>query len=85
LTPPAVLRANASHEKPHGGAHNKEENMRLISKADLQRRTNRELAGLKEEFRKEIGNCEQQRRKAHAAQANIRTVQAQRRIMRPNL
>ena len=59
--------------------------MRLISKADLYRRTNRELAGMKEEIRKELGNCDQHRRTAHAALANIRTVQGQRKIMRPNL
>jgi len=59
--------------------------MRLISKADLYRRTNRELAGMKDEIRKEIGNCEQQRRKGHAALQNIRTVQGQRRLLRPNL
>lgn len=59
--------------------------MKLISKADLLRRTNRELAGLKEEIRKDIGNCEQQRRKGYAAQADIRTVQGMRRQLRPNL
>ena len=59
--------------------------MKMISKADLYRRTNRELAGLKEEFRREAGNCEQKRRKAYAALQDIRTVQGERRIMRPNL
>ena len=59
--------------------------MKLISKADLHRRTNRELAGLKEEFRKEAGDFEQMRRKAHTALQDIRTVQGQRRILRPNL
>jgi hypothetical protein len=62
-----------------------EENMRLISKADLYRRTNRELDGMKEEIRREIACCDQERRKAYAALADIRTVQGQRRIMRPNL
>jgi hypothetical protein len=58
--------------------------MKLISKADLYKKTDRELAGLREEFRKSIGTCEQQRRKGYAAQADIRTVQGQRRILRPN-
>jgi hypothetical protein len=51
----------------------------------LHKKTDRELAGLQEEFRKSIGNCEQQRRKGYAAQSDIRTVQGQRRILRPNL
>ena len=59
--------------------------MKLISKADLYKKNDRELAGLKEEFRKSLGHCEQQRRKAYAAQADIKTVQGQRRILRPNL
>ena len=59
--------------------------MRLISKADLSKKTDRELAGLKEEFRRRAGNCEQQRRANYAAIADIRTVQGQRRIVRPNL
>jgi hypothetical protein len=63
----------------------REENMRLINKADLYRRTNREIAGMKEEIRKEIGNCDRQRRKAYSALADIRTVQGSRKILRPNL
>jgi hypothetical protein len=59
--------------------------MKLISKADLHKKTDRELAGLKEEFRKALAHCEQQRRKGYAAQSDIRTVQGQRRILRPNL
>jgi hypothetical protein len=59
--------------------------MKPINKADLYKKTDRELAGLTEEFRKSLGHCEQQRRKAYAAQADIRTVKAQRRILRPNL
>jgi hypothetical protein len=53
--------------------------MKLPSKTDLQKRTNRELAGMKNEIRKEIGNCEQQRRKGYSALEEIRKVQAQRR------
>ena len=62
----------------------KEETMKLISKADLYNRTNRELEGLKEEFRKVAGSCEQTRREAYAAIEDILTVQAQRRTTRPN-
>ncbi len=58
--------------------------MKLISKADLYNRTNRELEGLKEEFRKVEGNGEQTRREAYAAIQDIRTVQGQRRTTRTN-
>jgi hypothetical protein len=67
------------------GPQHREENMRLISKADLLRRTFREVAGMKEEIRKEIAVCDRRRRTAYAALADIRTVQGQRRITRPNL
>ena len=59
--------------------------MRLINKADLFRRTFREVAGMQDEIKKEIATCDRQRRKAYAALADIRTVQGQRKIMRPNL
>ena len=59
--------------------------MKPINKADLYKKTDRELAGLAEEFRKSLGHCEQQRRKDYAAQADIKTVRGQRRILRPNL
>jgi hypothetical protein len=59
--------------------------MKLTIKANLQFRTNRELEGMKEEIRKDLGCCEERRRKNHAALGDIRRVQAQRRIMRPNL
>jgi hypothetical protein len=59
--------------------------MRLIIKADLQARTNRELDGMKEEIRKDLGCIEQRRRQDYAALADIRRVQRQRKIMRPNL
>jgi hypothetical protein len=62
----------------------KEETMKLISKADLYRGTNCELEGLKEEFRKVAGNCEQTCREAYAAIQEIGTVQGHRRITRPN-
>jgi hypothetical protein len=59
--------------------------MRLTSRADLLKRTFREVAGMKEEIRKEIAVCDRQRRKGYAALADIRTVQGQRTITRPNL
>jgi len=59
--------------------------MRLMARADLNRKTDRELAGLKEEFRKRVGNCEQQLRRGYAALSDIRTVQGQRRSLRPNV
>jgi ABC-type Zn uptake system ZnuABC Zn-binding protein ZnuA len=62
----------------------KEETMKVISKADLYDRTNHELDGLKEEFRKVADNCEQTRREAYAAIQDVLTVQGQRRITRPN-
>lgn len=59
--------------------------MRLISKTEMQKKTDRELSGLKEELRKGVGNCDQQRRRGQAALADVRAVQGQRRILRPNL
>lgn len=50
----------------------------LISKADLYRRTPREVAGMKDEFKKEIAVCDRKRRTAYVALADIRTVQGQR-------
>ena len=54
--------------------------MRLPSRADLQKRSNRELAGMKEEILKGIAACEKQRREGYSALEDIRRVQAQRRI-----
>ena len=68
-----------------GSSNSKENEMKPINRADLYKKTDRELAGLAEEFRKSLGHCEQQRRKGYAAQADIRTVKSQRRILRPNL
>jgi len=59
--------------------------MKLISKADLYKKTDHELEGLKEEFRKDAGNCERQRRRDYSTLEDIRKVQGQRRILRPNL
>ena len=67
------------------GASNMEENMKIMSRSDLYRRTARELEGMKAEIRKDVGACDQRRRKDYAALADIRRVQAQRRILRPNL
>ena len=54
--------------------------MKLPSKADLQKRNDRELARLTEEIRKDIAHCEQQRRQGYSALEDIRRVQAQRQI-----
>ena len=71
---------SVEHERLHAGAfEQKEETMKLISKSELSKRTDRELAGLREEFRKCAGNCEQQRRRANNALEDIRKVQGQRR------
>jgi hypothetical protein len=59
--------------------------MKLYSQSDLYRKSDRALAGLKEEVRNAIGKCEADRRRGYTAQQNIRTVQAQRRVLRPNL
>jgi hypothetical protein len=59
--------------------------MRLISKGDLYRRSSRELDGLAAEIRRDIGCCEQRRRRDYAALDDLRKVQGQRRILRPNL
>ena len=49
----------------------------------MQNRSNRELAGMKEEILKDIAACEQRRRKGYSALEDIRRVQAQRRIKPP--
>ena len=58
--------------------------MKLPSRAELQKRTNRELAGMESEIRKEIGICEEQRRKAYSALEDVRKVRAQRRMRPPS-
>lgn len=59
--------------------------MKLTSIADLFRRSSRELMGMTDEIRKDLGNYEQQRRRDYNALENIRKVPGQRRIQRPNL
>lgn len=54
--------------------------MKLPSRAEMQRRSDRELAGMIEEIRRDIAACEQQRRKGYAALEDIRKVQMQRRV-----
>jgi hypothetical protein len=53
--------------------------MEIIPGPELRRKSNRELAAMKEAIRKGLGDCEQQRRKAYAALTEIRKVQAHRR------
>ena len=59
--------------------------MRLMSRADLWRVNNRRLDALTAEIRRDLGYCEQRRRKDYAALYDIRKVQGQPRITRPNL
>jgi hypothetical protein len=54
--------------------------MKLPSRAEMQRRSDRELSGMIEEIRRDIAACEQQRRKGYAALEDIRKVQMQRRV-----
>ncbi len=54
--------------------------MRMMSKADMWRVNNRRLDALKAEIRRDIGYCEQRRRKDYAALDDIRKVQGQRPI-----
>ena len=75
---------SVEHERLHAGASTQEENMKLMSKADLWRVNNRRLDVLTAEIRRDIGWCEQQKRKDYAQLEDIRKVQGQRRIMRPN-
>ena len=57
--------------------------MKLPSRADLNRKSDRELAGMKQEISKALAACEQQRRQGYSALEDIRRVQAQRRIKPP--
>ena len=59
--------------------------MKLIfSKAAMWNVNNRRLDALTAEIRRDIGCCEQRERKDYAELEDVRKVQAQRRIMRPN-
>ena len=58
----------------------------ILSKADMWRVNGRRLDALTAEIRRDIGYCEQRRRKDYAALEDIRKVQGPpRRTMRPNL
>jgi hypothetical protein len=59
--------------------------MKLISRTDMYKRSNNELSRLQEEVRRKLGDLEREKRRVQATQADIRTVQGQRKIMRPNL
>ena len=59
--------------------------MRLMSRADMWRVNNHRLDALTAEIRRDIGCCEQRKRKDYAQLEDIRKVQAQRRIERFNL
>ena len=66
------------------GPQHTEENMRLMSKADLWRVNNRRLDALTAEIRRDLGYCEQRRRKDYAQLEDICKVRRQRPIS-PNL
>lgn len=73
-------------KSPMAGRDNRERKMKTIfNAANLHCRTSRELEGMKDEIRKDLGACEQRRRQHGASLAKIRTIQSQRRTMRPNL
>ena len=59
--------------------------MRLMSEADLWRVNNHRLDALTAKIRRDIGYCEQRRRKDYSQLDDIRKVQGQPRITRPNL
>ena len=67
------------------GLSQKERTMKLISRTDMYKRSNNELSRLQEEVRRKLGDLEREKRRVQATQADIRTVQGQRKIMRPNL
>jgi hypothetical protein len=73
------------HERLHGGAATREENMKLISKAELWRVNDRRRDQLTAEIRRKIGAADLEIRKGYAELANIRQAQKQRPVMRPNL
>jgi hypothetical protein len=54
----------------------------IFNTASLQARTNPELEGMKNDIRKDLGACEQRRRRDQSALSSIRTVQALRRVRR---
>jgi len=63
------------------GPRTEEENMKLIfSKAAMWRVNNRRLDALTAEIRRDIGCCEQQKRKDYAQLDDIRKVQGQPRM-----
>src|ERR1039457_7542326 len=85
LRPSAGL-PSVRHERLHAGASTREENMKLIfSKAAMWQVNNRRLDARVAEIRRDIGCCEQRKRKDYAQLDDVRKVQGQRRIIRPNL
>ena len=68
-----------------GPRNEKEETMKLMSKADLWRVNNRKLDAMTAEIRRNIARADQEIRQGHAAIENIRQAQRGRRTQRPNL
>jgi hypothetical protein len=67
------------------GPRTEEENMKLISKAELWRVNDRRRDQLTAEVRRKIGAADQEIRQGYAELQKSRQAQGQRRIMRPNL
>ena len=70
---------------PEGGAATQEENMQLMSKAELWRVNNIKLDAMTAEIRRNIARADCEMRKGYAAIEDIRQAQRHRRITRPNL
>lgn len=73
-------------KSPMAGRDKRERKMRpIFNTASLHCRSSRELEGMKDEIRKDLGTCEQRRRQHAASLAKIRTIEAQRRMRHPRL
>jgi uncharacterized coiled-coil DUF342 family protein len=68
-----------------GPRNEKEETMKLMSKADLWRVNNRRLDAKIAEIRRNIGAADREIRKGYGAIEDIRHAQKNRRVQRPNL
>jgi hypothetical protein len=66
------------------GPRTQEENMKLMSKADLWRVNDRRLDAKLAEIRRNIGGADREIRKGYAAIEDIRQAQRNRRVQRPN-
>jgi len=69
---------------PMAGFEQEEKDMNTISGNDLNRRNARELQGLKQDLKRELGRIEHDKRQAHGEMNKINRALA-RRTLRPNL